>query len=87
MVTVLYDQMEYYCSHAAKSDHEVVLYDNDWNILYQISNIDGEEWNYIQLIEGEWEEIRPEPTQEELLQLRLDRIQADLDYCLMLLDE
>ena len=75
------------CSKAAKSDTEVVLYDSLDNEIHHLSNIIGEEWNYIQLVNGEWSELEPQPTPEEVLNARIERLQADMDYCLMLLDE
>ena len=87
MITVLYDHSEYDCFYAAKSDHEIVLYDENRNVTEHICNIYGNEWNYISIFGGEWEELQPEPTSEEKLQAKIDQMQADLDYCLMLLDE
>lgn len=75
------------CSKAAKSDSEIVLYDAQNNEIQHISNIVGEEWNYIQIFNGEWEDLEQMPTQEELFNAKIDKMQADLDYCLMLLEE
>ena len=87
MITVLYGEAIYRCEYAEKSDHTITLYDENRNVIIKVENIYGDEWNFIQIIDGEWEELPPEPSPEELLQAKLDHLQADLDYCLMLLDE
>ena len=86
-MVVIYGISTYECAKAAKSDTEIVLYDDQDQELQHISNIIGDEWNFVQIFNGEWEELVPPPTEEELLNAKLDRLQADLDYCLMLLDE
>lgn len=87
MITVLYDHSTYVCSYAAKSDTEVVLYDENRNVIEHIQNVKGNEWNYISIFGGEWEDLPEELTSEEIIQNRIDMLQADLDYCLMLLGE
>ena len=84
---VIYGADTYECFKAAKSDCDIVLYDAEDNVIQRISNIIGDEWNYIRIADGEWQDLEPEPTPEEVLQNKIDQIQADLDYCLMLLDE
>lgn len=75
------------CAKAGKSDHDVVLYDENGNIIWTVSNIYGSEWDYISIEDGEWEEIVPEPSDVDILQNEVNVLRADLDYCLMLLEE
>lgn len=75
------------CARAAKSEHNVILYDENDNVIWTVSNIYGDEWSFISLEGGEWEEILPEPTEVEILQNYVQVLRADLDYCLMLLEE
>ena len=66
MITVLYDHSTYVCSYAAKSDTEVVLYDENRNVIEHIQNVKGNEWNYISIFGGEWEDL-PEEAKEYVL--------------------
>ena len=82
-----YNDEIFECSKAAKSDTAIALYDADGKMIHSVSNILDEEWDYVELLAGEWSELEPEPTAEELLNAKIDRLQADLDFCLMLLEE
>lgn len=62
------------CAKAAKTDSEVILYDENNNEINRIFNITDEEWNYISIQNGEWTKI---PT-------ALDIMRADVDFLLML---
>lgn len=100
MVKVIYDGAEYECSKAARSDDEVVMYDDENRVLNRISGIIGDEWNYISIEDGEWLDINDMPTTfdmtksdidylimaNDFLLMENDILRADLDYCLMLLE-
>ena len=73
---VHYDLTAYPCEKACKTDHEVILYDENDVEIFRISNISDCEWNFITIEDGEW---TTEPTEMEIMR-------ADLDYCLMLLE-
>lgn len=80
MVIVRYDNIIFHGDIAAKSDTEVVIYDENWNELHKISNISAEEWNFISIEGGEWQPMPEIPTETE-------KLRADVDYILMLIDE
>lgn len=81
---VIYDLSRYKCEKAFKMEHEVIMFDENDKEINRISNIYGDEWNYISVEGGEW---IVEPTDIERLQEEVDVLRADLDYCLMLLEE
>lgn len=87
MVTVIYGISTYECFAASRTDHDIFMYDENWKVIEHISNVHGEEWNYVFIQNGEWADPAVILSEEERLNARLNQMQADLDYCLMLLDE
>lgn len=77
MVIVRYGDSEYECDHAAKSDHDVAGYDENDHILFHISNIWDDEWDWFSIEGGEWLEYESMPTEKEVLE-------SDLNYMTMM---
>jgi hypothetical protein len=79
----------------------VALYNNDYTEVFRVVNIRGAEWNRISIEGGDWTDPEAIPSKEEILRADLDFLsmeneylemqneqqQADIDYCLMLLEE
>ena len=87
MIIVHYGSSSYECSYAARTETEVILYDANHELISRISGIYGDEWDYISIENGEWSEPEEAPSEKDILNARLDQMQADLDYCLMLLED
>ena len=77
MVIVRYGSTEIECDHAAKSDTDIVCYDDGNHIIYAISNILDEEWDYVSIEGGEWLNLADMPSEKEVLE-------SDLNYMTMM---
>lgn len=80
MVTLHYGQTEYIGQKAAKTDTEVILYNENNREILHFTNVVGDEWNYISLEGGEWLLPSDIPTE-------IDKLRADIDYLMMILGE
>ena len=87
MVTVTYDHDVYTGASAAKNDHEFAVYDENRKELHHVRNIYDDEWNCISIQNGEWLDMDTLPAREDIVDGKIEKLQADLDYCLMLLEE
>ena len=101
MITLHWYDNTYTAQYAVKGTDYVALYDEAFAETQRIINIHGKEWEHISLEGGEWSEPSDIPSQEEILRADVDFLtmeneslegtveqqQADIDYCLMLLDE
>lgn len=100
MITLHWYDQTYTAQYAVQGADYVALYDEAFAETQRIININGQEWEHIS-IDGEWSEPSDIPSQEEILRADVDFLtmenealegtveqqQADIDYCLMLLDE
>ena len=100
MITVTWYGKTFTAEYAVKGKDYVALYDEAFAETARIDGIHGKEWEKI-ILDGEWSEQGDIPTTEEILRADVDFLtmenealeetteqqQADIDYCLMLLDE
>ena len=100
MITLHWYDQTYTAQYAVKGNDYVALYGLDFVQTMRIVNIYGAEWEHISL-EGTWSKPSDIPSTEEILRADVDYLtmenealegtveqqQADIDYCLMLLDE
>ena len=80
MVTLHYGQSVYTGEKAAKTDTEVILYDENNHEILHFSNVIGNEWEYISLEDGEWFFPLDIPSE-------MDKLHADIDYLMMIIGE
>ena len=80
MVTLHYGQSVYAGEKAAKTDTEVILYDENNHEMLHLSNVIGDEWDYISLEDGEWFSPLDIPSE-------MDKLHADIDYLMMIIGE
>ncbi len=87
--------------YAVRKNSSITFYDEFFNYITDIIGISPEEWNYISIQEGEWTRVTEIPTEIDRLKADLDfltmenesfaeeneLLRADLDYCLMMLEE
>ena len=100
MITVRYYGKSYNADKATRTMDTIVFYDNDNMEVNRLENIKNEDWLHVRL-EGEWTDPNDIPTELERVRADLDFVtmeneylnevneqqQADIDYCLMLLEE
>lgn len=91
----------YECEYAIKEATSVRLYDSSFKMVLAVDNISPKEWNNFVFQSGDWSESTAVPSESEKLQSDVDFLtmvneslesdneilRADLDYCLMLLEE
>ena len=80
MVTLHYGQSVYEAEKAAKTDTEVILYNENNHEILHFSNVIGDEWDYISLEGGGWFSPSDIPTET-------DKLRADIDYLMMIIGE
>ena len=78
MIRVVYDLDVYEGYAAARSENDIWVYDENWNEIYHISGIYGEEWNFISIQNGSWLDPSEVPTQEEILRQKVERLEQAL---------
>lgn len=77
---LIWHDTEIECSIAVKNEDEILLYDLNRTLIKRIFNIQPAEWKFISLQNGEWTSVNEIPSE-------IDLLRADLDYCMMLLEE
>ena len=101
MITLHWHTETHTADIAVKGADYVALYDSNFTETFRVINIHGAEWDHISIEGGEWSDPSAIPSGEEILRADLDFLtmenealegtveqqQADIDYCLMLLDE
>lgn len=91
---IWYGDTSFTCAKAWKMNHAVRMFDENDEEIMRIDNLYGEEWNAIRIVDGTWDYIeppepapQPEPSEIEILQQKVEALKADLDFCLMLLED
>ena len=79
MITLHWYEQTFTGDIAVRKDDSVALYDSNYNIVTEIFNIHGNEWQHISIQNGEWSDPSVIPSET-------DKLRADLDYCMMLLE-
>lgn len=101
MIRLHWHNNEFTADIAVKGANYVALYDNSYNETQRITNIHGKEWEHISIEGGDWTDPSEIPSKEEILRADVDYLtmeneyleeqaeqyRADIDYCLMLLEE
>lgn len=100
MITVHWYGETFSADKAVQVDNSIILYDENNQELERIINIRMQDWDHIE-VDGRLIDPSEIPTEEERLRADLDFVtmeneylnevneqqQADIDYCLMLLEE
>lgn len=100
MVTVQWNEVSFEFPYAIRHESSIDFYDEDLNLVNQIINISSREWEQIVIQNGEWSPENLIPTEFDHLRADIDYLQmendaltiennqlrADIDYCLMLLE-
>ena len=101
MVTVILYDMSFTVSYAVKSIDNIILYDENYLETQHIYNITYRDWPHISIEGGTWTDPSEIPTETDRLQANIDYLdmqaesleasdeanRADIDYCLMMLDD
>ena len=75
MVRVIYDLDIFEGYAAAKSDTDIWIYDENWNVINHISGIYGDEWNFISIENGEWTDLSDVPDPGDFLRNRINQLE------------
>ena len=68
------------CSKVVRYPESIEVYDENDILIQRIDSISIVEWDHITLEYGDWSDPADIPSETE-------KIKADLDYCLMLLED
>ena len=79
MVTVHWYELTFDGEYAVKNDDSIVVYDADYNEIQRITNLTYRDAPHISIEGGEWTAQSEIPTET-------DRLRADLEYALMMVD-
>ena len=79
MVTVHWYEMTFDGAYAVNNGDSIVVYDADYNEVQRISNLSYRDDDFISIEGGEWTAASEIPTET-------DRLRADLEYALMMVD-
>ena len=89
MVTLRWYKETFTADKAVRKDDSIILYDENNREIQRIVHISVNDWKHITL-DGTWTNALDIPTDEERinsLMMQNEQQQADIDYCLMLLEE
>lgn len=101
MITIHWSENVFDCEYAVQKLSSILMYDSDFNLTNEIDNIYGKEWQIISIEGGTWTDPSEIPTETDRLQASIDYLdmqaesleasdeanRADIDYCLMMLDD
>jgi hypothetical protein len=101
MITIHWSENIFNCEYAVQKLSSILMYDSDFNLTNEIDNIYGKEWQIISIEGGTWTDPSEIPTETDRLQASIDYLdmqaesleasdeanRADIDYCLMMLDD
>ena len=79
MVTVHWYEMTFDGEYAVNNGESIVVYDADYNEIQRITNLTYRDAPHISIEGGEWTQASEIPTET-------DRLRADLEYALMMVD-
>ena len=79
MVTVHWYEMSFDGEYAVNNGDSIVVYDADYNEIQRITNLTYRDAPHISIEGGEWTQASEIPTET-------DRLRADLEYALMMVD-
>ena len=79
MVTVHWYELSFDGEYAVKNGDSIVVYDADYNEIQRIRNLTYRDDDFISIEGGEWTAASEIPTET-------DRLRADLEYALMMVD-
>ena len=101
MITIYWSKNTFDCEYAVQKLSSILMYDSEFNLTNEIDNIYGKEWQLISIEGGTWTDPSEIPTETDRLQASIDYLdmqaesleasdeanRADIDYCLMMLDD
>ena len=79
MITVHWYEMSFDGEYAVNNGDSIVVYDADYNETQRITNLTYRDAPFISIEGGEWTQASEIPTET-------DRLRADLEYALMMVD-
>ena len=79
MITVHWYEMTFDGAYAVNNGDSIVVYDADYNEIQRITNLTYRDAPFISIEGGEWTQASEIPTET-------DRLRADLEYALMMVD-
>ena len=79
MITVHWYEMSFDGEYAVNNGDSIVVYDADYNEIQRITNLTYRDAPFISIEGGEWTQASEIPTET-------DRLRADLEYALMMVD-
>ncbi len=96
-----YSEIAFECEYASKFNNTIKLFDSDYKCIQSFSFIYGSEWDAFTLEGGDWTDITDIPDYTDKLKSDIDYLdmqaesleasdetnRADIDYCLMMLDD
>ena len=79
MITVHWYELTFDGEYAVNNGDSIVVYDADYNEIQRITNLTYRDAPFISIEGGEWTAVSEIPTET-------DRLRADLEYALMMVD-
>ena len=79
MVTVHWYELSFDGAYAVNNGDSIVVYDADYNETQRITNLTYRDAAHVSIEGGEWTNAEEIPTET-------DRLRADLEYALMMVD-
>ena len=79
MITVHWYELSFDGEYAVNNGDSIVVYDADYNETQRITNLTYRDAPFISISGGEWTQASEIPTET-------DRLRADLEYALMMVD-
>ena len=101
MVTVHWYELSFDGAYAVNNGDHIVIYDDDYNEIQRITNLTYRDAPHVSIEGGEWTQASEIPTETDRLRADIDYLdmqaesleasdeanRADIDYCLMMLDD
>lgn len=100
MITIKWYGVEINGAYAVNLQTDIIIYDDYFNKIQEIVNLTYRDWPHISIEGGTWTDPSEIPTETDRLQASIDYLdmqtesfeksdeinRADIDYCLMMLD-
>jgi hypothetical protein len=101
MITVNWYDFSFDGIYAVKYENEIVIYDEYYNKIQNITNLTYRDMPFVSIENGTWTDPSEIPTEMDRLQASIDYLdmqaesleasdeanRADIDYCLMMLND